>query len=238
MKISFLITLLLYLSSVPAHADVTDGLIGWWKYDESSGNAVDSSGQGNTGTPTGTTIVSGCKRYGCRSFDGTADKIEAAITWTPTRFTVSFWLYPLGVANYDHQIVGGGWGTFVFHTTSLGKIYCGTEITLRFVEADFAANTVAINTWQQFVYTYDGTSGRLYKDGVLLVGPKVQTTSVAWAYFSVGVGNTNTINGRADDVRVYNRALSQNEISAIYEVGRPRITVKGSARIGKFKLNP
>ena len=71
-KILFLI---IFLLPYQAHADLRNGLVGWWKFDEASGNAIDSSSQGNTGTVTGTTVVLNCKRGRCRSFNGTSDHI-------------------------------------------------------------------------------------------------------------------------------------------------------------------
>ncbi len=73
--------MLFLVLTLPARADVTDGLVGWWKFDESAGNAVDSSGQGNTGTSTGATILTtGCKRGNCRNFNGTSDYISVPYT--------------------------------------------------------------------------------------------------------------------------------------------------------------
>lgn len=190
---------------------------GWWKIDEVSGTSVaDSSGNGYNGTAIGTTIVTG--KYGnARSFNGTAsDYIYfGGLTWTPTAFTVEWWLYPKTCTDYNQTMKAtNGWDAFVFHTTSDCRIYVGTNIGTRFVNTDFPVNTLAINQWQHFAYTYDGTSGRVYKNGALIAGPKAQTSPTAWGGFVIGTNGTNTINGYVDDVRIYGYARTQPQIQS------------------------
>lgn len=66
--------------------------VGLWHLNEASGNAIDSSGNGNTGTATGTTVVSGLLNN-ARSFNGTSDYINiSSDLGDPTSMTISFWV--------------------------------------------------------------------------------------------------------------------------------------------------
>jgi hypothetical protein len=90
-------------------ADITTGLVGQWKFDESSGSttAADSSGSGNTGTltnmATSTAWVSG-QIGNALEFDGTNDYVNAGSASNLddlSVMTVSAWIYPhtLGEGN-------------------------------------------------------------------------------------------------------------------------------------------
>ena len=116
-----------------AHADINTGLVGWWKFNESSGNAIDSSGQGRTGTPTGTTIVSGCKRGGCRRFDGVTDRVSIPTSATfasESTVTIASWIYPIATPAVLKFIYGENTSTsgitrIACAYDSAGKIFFG-----------------------------------------------------------------------------------------------------------------
>jgi uncharacterized Zn-binding protein involved in type VI secretion len=191
-------------------------------------NTTDYSGHGNHGTREGgvdwistdTWKTAGDKEL-ILYFDGDGDYVNVSgLDWTPTIFSVVWWHYPLTRTDWNQQIKAtNGWDEFVFHTTANGSVYVGTDMGNRFTPTDLPANTVELNKWQRFVYTYDGTQGRFYKNGVLLAGPKNQNSPGAWGGFQIGYDNIQTINGLIDEVRVLDRALTPNEIAADYYSG-------------------
>jgi Concanavalin A-like lectin/glucanases superfamily len=75
---------------------------------------------------------------------------------------------------------------------------------------------LALNTWTHIATTYDGTSQRLYINGVL-VATKAQTGTIAAGNQPLRIGGNNVsgefFQGLIDEVRVYNRALSAAEIT-------------------------
>lgn len=81
--------------------------------------------------------------------------------------------------------------------------------------------TFTANTWFHFVYIKSGTTANIYVNGVVnqqqgTHPTDTQNASAIW----FGGGGTNYANTRTiDDVRIYNRALSSNEILAIYNSG-------------------
>jgi hypothetical protein len=197
--------------------------IGYWKLDEGSGSvAYDFSSNENDGTINGATwqTSESCVNGNCLSLDGTDDYISTPLNWTPTSFTVQWWLYPETCTDYNQQLRGVNlWGSFVFHTTNDCSVYVGTDSSTRFSPTELPSNTLTKNTWQLLTYTYDGSQGRFYKNGVLLTGPKTQTPSSAWGGFEIGYNSTNTIDGFVDTVKVYSYARTQEQIESDYDAG-------------------
>jgi len=84
---------------------------------------------------------------------------------------------------------------------------------------------ISINTWHYIVATYDINSMNIYLDGVLkatTVSPDYPIQYVAKTV-KIGGGLTSRyFNGSIDEVRIYNRALSQAEITLLYDMGKGR----------------
>jgi len=191
-------------------------LISWWKMEGNSNDAVGS----NDGTDTDITYPAGKINEGAQGAE-TTSKIEAIFAYQPTSFSVAFWLYPTSLTNYNQRIEAiNTWGSFVFHTTATGAVYCGTDIDTRWTPINLPADTLIIDTWHFIVYTYDGTYGRFYKNGSLLEGPKAQDSPSAWGGFQMGGDDVaHSLAGKADEVGIWSRALTSDEISEIYNSG-------------------
>jgi len=92
----------------PAHADVTAGLVGWWKFD---GNANDSAGINNGTLIGGPSFVAGKIGSNALSFDGVDDGVDVAGTTayanTGSPFTMSAWYYldSSALGNYPDLIL-------------------------------------------------------------------------------------------------------------------------------------
>lgn len=208
------------------------GLVGHWTFDGKNliSNVTDSSGQGNTGRlilgatgNTATTTGMGVLGQAMR-FDGVNDYISVpGLTWTPTTFSVSWWVNPSTCTNYNQAIMAAnGWGRFAAHTTTLCEMYVGIDqssAAQRFTSTDLPAGTFTLNTWQLFTFTFDNGDAAIYKNGVLLASKTGMPNPSAWTGFSIGQNNTGTINGLVDDVRIYNRSLSAEEVKRLYSAG-------------------
>ena len=210
------------------------GLVGYWKLDEGSGTtAADSSGFGNTGTLyNGPTWVDGMHGKGL-SFDGATNFVQvedsASLDMT-TQISIEGWVYPRALVDssgYDSHIISkcdlsDGTHRYNIGTHRSGKwfynAYTGVEGTgLRLSNA-----AVSLNKWTYLAMTYDGSAIDLYIDGLLdssyaQSGPILTTTA------PLGIGSKQTgayggpvkaafFNGIIDEVRIYNKALSQQEI--------------------------
>ena len=245
--------LLLFLSLYPnVHANIRDGLVGWWKLDEASGNAIDSSGQGNTGTPTGTTIVNNCARGRCRQFNGSSDyvnignvsalKVTGALTITAwVKYSNLTGAAEVIASKYDALSNQRG---YLLSVDTSGKLTFNIQASLSLFDAtSVVTSTSAWNNgnWHNVVGVYlPSAQLRIYVDGVLASGDAATIpASIAnpTALFFIGAINQSTasqfFSGNIDDVRVYNRVLSAQEIKDLYSAG-----IKlGTGKIGQARMN-
>ena len=200
------------------------GLVGWWKLSEGSGTtAYDSSGNGNnavwSGGQVGTSGYYSAGRVGpwAGSFDGTRTKLLTTVTGTFRQFTLSEWIYSTGTSGYVITVYFGG--------TTLAAENAGN--TFRVVNGNFAANpntfgsttnSYWLNTWHLFTVSEDSTSVYVYLDGVLsATGTRnLASGSVTNPVLQLGtIYAGRDLNGYANDVRLYNRALSAGEIAGL-----------------------
>ena len=212
----------LYVCNGPQHSSSYNMNHRWWFRERTVRQTIrDYSGNKYTAIPFNTTMVDGYYDR-ARSFNGTTSFITMpTLLWQPTAFSVEWWMYPKTRTDNNQVIAAinnGGWGGFRFQTTSNGSVYVGTDTSTYFTPTDIPANTVLLNQWQNFSYTFDGTYARFYKNGVLVSGPKRQNvSSIAWGGFRIGQENsTNTINGYVDEMRISNIARSQEEVAEGY----------------------
>jgi hypothetical protein len=190
----------------------SNGLVGYWKMDEASGNLVDSSGNGNTGTITGTTVIPG--KYGnARSFSSSSDMTAITTIPIPGSWSIATWFkYPFPSAswntltrgvNNDHQVIisaSGLLGTYDNH--SLGWVSSG-----------FNTNTLS-TAWHHLTAVGDGGVTKFYIDGAYVGTSNYQSNSEI-SYIGNYQGGGQQF-GSLDDFRIYNRALSPKEISDLY----------------------
>lgn len=217
----------------PYQYNTTDAnLVSYWPMDEASGTTVADVKGSNTATATGTTFIADGKFGKSRALNGTSGSYIniPGLTFTATAFTVEFWFKPVSCSNYNNQIGAiNSWGAFQFQTDSNCAVFVGTDSTNRFTPTDLPANTITLNQWQHVVYTYDGSQGRFYKNGQLLVGPKTMNSPTAWGGMILGQVDAQTINGSIDEVRVYSAAITAATVLQHWQEG---ITEAGSNRIG------
>ena len=207
------------------------GLVGYWLMNEGGGNKIfDLSGNGNTGTFAGDTSWVPGKYGSCLSFDGTGDYVDVGnkdslrITGD---ITLAAWV-KWSVGATAGIISKGGNG----ETASYSLSRTGTP-TIYFLQSENGAawNTLiqsaALSTgvWYFVVGTNDLNIARLYIDGVQ-VGTDSSPASSPWDNtVNVTIGaeikpSDSSIgrywSGQIDNVMIYNRALSADEIQHLY----------------------
>ena len=208
------------------------GMVGWWKFDEGSGTvAYDSSGNGNDGNLTnGPTWVTG-KINGAISFDGLNDYVNFPVKSYPfgNSASVSFWAF--GGSNLPKN-------NFVFSagntsTSQLLNIHLTWETNYKFFfdlgntsQRDRISKTGTFNdfkgSWQFWNITKENSSGimSLYKNGQVWIAESGKNAALATIneldFFRIGVA----YHGLIDDVRIYDRALSAEEVQALYNLGQ------------------
>lgn len=235
LAIKVLMALFVMGVSTTAHADLKNGLVLWYKFNETSGNAIDSSGNNNNGTPTGTTIESNCIRGGCRGFNG-SDYVTAASAPSASStdsMTYSIWLKPSG---YSNGGASDGSGTYFFDRTSATQgLYSLKAVSGQFsyqsrndggsnLQVISTTSGITLNVWTHIVMVREyGVSFRIYKNAVVEGSTATGAGSaISPPRITVGASVANGsgyVNGFIDDLRIYNRALSTQEIADLYRSG-------------------
>jgi len=209
---------------------IIDGLAASWHFDEESGNiAYDSSGNDNDGTIYGATWVDG--KYGkALNFDGSNDYITIPhdTSFDVDKVTITAW--------FKADVLGGKWRKIVCHPyyddqwSSPYAVYAlGIDTNDRvFGEISIGATHTKVfgpvlNTdlWYFAAMTFDGELLKIYLNSVeedsLSVSGSLNHRStkvhIAKAY---DAANTELFDGIIDEVCIFNRALTQEEISDLY----------------------
>jgi hypothetical protein len=203
----------------------TNGLVGWWPF---NGNANDESGNNNNGIVNGAALTT--DRFGntnkAYSFDGNSDYIDCGNSSSVNingDLTISAWIYSNNF-NTDHGIVSKS-GLYDLITNSpfsqppLDK--------LRF-EADNApflfSNPIQSNQWLHVVAVYSTISGKsIYLNGTLFASNTQVGTITPNNTYNLYLGahqpfavNNWSWDGNLDDIGIWNRALTQQEITDLY----------------------
>lgn len=220
---------------------ITNGLVGWWKFD---GDATDSSGNGNNGTLVGSpSYVSG--RIGSAiSLNGSSQYIDLGVyTLSPqlsgsSAITQSAWIKYNSLTGNNQDILFVSIGSTNFTGASIQLDSTGhLRIGGRSVKTDgfqnaTAASVLSTNTWHFVTGVLDFPSQKIYGyvDGVKVIDQSATFSNSTYTPFGsattpdmIGVdgnpvSNPLYFNGTIDDARIYNRALSVAEIQQIYNL--------------------
>lgn len=219
------------MAQLPSYVP-SNGLVGWWPFD---GNADDLSSNQNNGT------VYGCSstpdRFGVDdnafSFNGSSDYIEVQddVTLDVQNVTISAWYnainYGLPSQLEQGHIVSkrepSGWGSsFQLALISINDNGIWATYTLG-ANAWVDYSPLLISEWIHVVYTHDNDSAKLFIDGVKVNSVYASgglTTNSLPMWFGArpnAGGNSSFLQGSLDDIGIWNRALTQSEITSLYQ---------------------
>ncbi|MBL7185610.1 MAG: LamG domain-containing protein [Phycisphaerae bacterium] len=229
---SFVLMLGLVLTSA---ADAE--LVGWWKLDDGSGTvAVDSSGYGRDGTITNATWDAG--KYGAAlAFDGTAYVDLPADAWSSIEMqaTFTFWAYGDPAFQPQANFIFGAfqdppnnesrvmsahvpWSNSNVYFDTGGTTAGGYDrISKAATPAEFEGS------WQHWAFVKNGDTGdqMIYLNGVLWhSGTGMTRPMTGVTKFTIGTKPSlaeGWYNGMMDDVRLFDHALTEDEILAVLE---------------------
>ncbi len=207
-----------------AKAQDDPSLIGWWKMDETSGTvAADSSGNGNDGTVVGGAQWVSGYIDGALDFDGDDDYVDCGydpIFDTAGEMTVATWLTVRSVPTAWASVVAKGEYSWRLSCENLEtRFHFGITIWSAANPSIAGTTAVGLNEWHHVAGTYDGANINVYLDGVL-DGTVATTSAIGKNAANVLIGENPEAAGRnwdgmIDDVRIYNRALSQAELGGL-----------------------
>ena len=208
------------------------GLVGYWPLD---GDANDRSVNLNNGVINGTTFTtnrlgstdSACFFNGSGAYVGVPD----SSTLDVTNMTLAFW-FRLDSSTTARELVNkmGAEGT---QSLSFGSEYSGGNGRIYFrictggslgTLTDLpSATVIALGIWYHFVGTYDGAEMNIYINGVH-ENSTPKTGAIFYSAEEVKIGRYGyysgwVFHGAIDNVAIWNRALSSNEVSEVYSAG-------------------
>ena len=207
------------------------GLVAHYEFEEGNGTTTgDSSLNNNLGTLfNGTSFTTGYYGGGL-NFDGVDDFVEIPLDPSldiTEEITLSAWVNPSATGQsqatrfISKRTTPGGSDVYAigFWTSSLNPFF---RITSGDIETNrIATNTIPLNTWSHIIGTYDGTTMRLYINGVEDTSVS-KTGLIDLSTIEVHLGDrkgealNRRFNGTMDDVRIYNIALNATEVMDLY----------------------
>ena len=190
-------------------------------------DATDETGSYN-GTATNVDFnVQG--KYGfAGKFNGSSSKIEVSNQVIPNGATsISFWYNPQGSTGTEY-ILGQGVATaskgptVYWHSQSFGALVAKGTSSL--AGSATGSTTYSTTAFHHVVFTWDGTSNsnafKVYVNGSLLVQGTSDTSSSSigsYTNFAIGGLNGSTFaEGRIDQVRIFNKVISADEVTKLY----------------------
>ncbi|RLF92992.1 hypothetical protein DRN52_07150 [Thermococci archaeon] len=213
-----------------------NGLVLWIPFYEGSGTTThDLSGYDNHGTINGATWTNGYRGYGLY-FDGVEDYAEvhgSASLDITDEITIVVWAKPNGANEMGYFVAKGNPADYQRYNL----YWDGANDQLVFWESgtDRRSDKVCIddNVWVQAVVVVDGTTLKFYRNGVpagtkTLSNPLESNNDALRIGHRVGTpSDARCFKGIIDEVRIYNRVLSEEEIKKHYLAGLARLRHRG-----------
>jgi hypothetical protein len=218
-------------AQVPSYVP-TNGLVGWWPF---NGNANDESGNGNNGTVFGAALTT--DRDGnlnsAFSFDGVNDWINVNNSNSlnpPSQITISAWIntYAYNISSAS-MVVNKGWDQgnghydiLVLTSTKKSRFVIGRDL---YVESNSIIN---LNQWTFITVSINNLTMKIYVNGIL-ENTVLQSNNNSFGTNTdplyIGKHDYNNapyyFKGKIDDIGIWNRALTQSEITALYQATIP-----------------
>lgn len=220
-----------YTEETVTTADTSAALVALWSFNlNNSTDAIDSSGYGNDGAVTNATWTSDGVFGGAYEFDGSADYINCGNTAslnTTGNITVSAWFNADEIVAERH-IVSKKWNSYAPYTQFIVFVK-NSKVEASYgdgTDAYGCSETILANTTYHVVLVVSPNDrATLYLDGAQVdedidvsVDGNVTTFSL---YIGTSAENGDTaFKGMIDEVRVYNRSISSEEVLILYQNGR------------------
>ncbi len=235
-KTSLLFTYILLISSalqaqfLPPYVP-SDSLLGWWSLD---GNAEDASTHQNHGTVNG--AIPDTSRHGipftAMRFNGLSDFIQGMISGFDfaDNTTVSAWVKFTGDAGGQSVDSYFQLGAFGQHTFNYSYSYSGQNLELHSACFDNTFFDVNLNNeWHHLVIIDSNSETYIYVDGVQVLNvPFIAPDSCyqgSNAFFIGGGFDDQFVTGYIDDVGLWNRVLSPDEVVKLFQACDTIITL-------------
>ncbi len=194
--------------------DVERNLVAFYPF---NGNTLDESGNEHHGINYGASQVA--DRFGnpasAYDFDGSNDYMEMGSWFNYNDFSISLWI--------NRDMIGSDWRTIIDNNHPNNWVlqsYQNSNTCGFGVYPDGNSEfTLALNEWKHVVCIKDGTNLRTYVNGILEDSTQMSATvTYSNPYLRISRWGTNGryFNGQIDDIRMYDRGISESEVALLY----------------------
>lgn len=214
-----------FAQNVPAYVP-TNGLVGWWPF---NGNANDESGNGNNGTVNGATLTS--DRFGnagkAYDFDGVDDYILVNNLNISNSWSIGFWFESTDTNLFTQQyLIGNGNNNYSCGIAISGNnspaisgksifSYDGFTPLQNIVDGGLYGNLFDYHV----VVVSQGGVQSIYVNSNLINSNQLDQIIINSCAFGKRLDNLFYFLGKLDDIGIWNRALTQQEITNLYNGG-------------------
>lgn len=224
---------------------LVSGLVAAYGFEEGGGTTTaDSSGNHLTGSLTAATWVTTGKFGKALSFNGSSSMVsipDASVLDLTTGMTLSAWIQPRTLQGWPCVIMKERSGelTYALYASSPGSqpnvdyTHSGAEVNL------LGSPPAALGTWSHLAATFDGATLRLYVNAAQVASmASANPIDVTTGALRIGGDTvwTEYFDGLIDEVRIYNRPLSQAEIQSDMAAPVPAVP-DSSAPTGTIAIN-
>lgn len=233
-----LVIIVPFSGKVWAQQFVTDGLISLWTFDDKTvtGKTVKDMWGKNDGTMMGNAKVSEGKISQALDLDGAGSYVSIAqpqdIPKGNDTYAIEAWFYA-NIMKVEGIIGWGAWGT----SNQVNALRLGTDVNgFRHYwwgnDLDKATGDIS-KAWHHIIAQYDGKTRSLWLDGELIISDTPAGHNAQIADVNIGVTNNRSEfwNGKLDEMRLYNRALKEDEILKNFKVISNAVAVAPAGKL-------
>lgn len=216
---------------ISGNADMT-GSVGLWHLNDTSGSVIDTSGNSNNGTYSGSLYSQPGRLNTSIGFDGVNDEVDMgniSSTLFSSDFTVSTWIFH---DSNNSDFIWSKGATAGANADLFVRAGSGYEFRINGTygaDADTGTGDL-VNTWQNVVVTRSGTTLKIYIDGAEQASVTNSEDGSSTDSFIIGdaahTPNVIPWEGDIDELAVYSRALTATEILDGYKRGSSKIKMQ------------
>ena len=218
-------------SSLTVLVDWNRSLVGWWRLNNESGENSTFFKDWSTYKNNGTCMPATCPNYtmagrfgGAYSFNGStyADAGSSTTLEPPNNITITLWIKPNSLSDQKILWKGVAHGGYGIHYSP------GLLLTIQMAGwlNWYTGKNLVADEWQQIAVTFNRPEVKLYYNGTYIGNTSRNADNSGgrelyiggWEFWTAeqGYHPEGSFNGTIDDVQIYNRALSAEEINASY----------------------
>jgi len=167
---------------------------------------------------------------------------ETSASLSGNTMAIEAWVKPFLNSSGTYGTIVNDEASYELVISNTGKVMAAVETTAAGAW-DFAGPLKPLqnNTWSHVAFVYDGTTWKFYINGTLEsmvspangqlgnIIPSALNLRIGGRYWDMPNGN---FSGVIDEVAIYNRSITADEVAAHYAAGRARLLERGEGRVG------